>query len=91
MTDIPVWIPPVIILVVELTAILSLYRGQHQNQKAHVQSRFAELEIIAMGVQYSDWPIEVLLNRIATVKSDLADTTQIPSLLESILEKGVVK
>lgn len=84
----PAWVIPVFIFVIELAAILSLYRGQHKNEQAVIESRFADMEIIAMGVQHSGWPIQLLLDKIASTKADLAEA-KIPSLLETIIEKGV--
>lgn len=83
----PTWLPSAITLTLGVAAILSLYNGQHRIEQAHIQSKFADLEIIAMGVRYSNWPMEVLTAKIITTKDDLIDT-KVPSLLEAVLAKG---
>lgn len=85
----PTWMPSAIILALGFAAIVSLYNGQHKIEQANVQNKFAVLELIAMGVFYSNWPKELLIERIANTKSDLSDT-KLPSLLEALLSsKGI--
>lgn len=85
----PAWLPSAIVLALGVAAILSLYNGQHKIEQANIQSKFADLEIIALGVRYSNWPMEVLIEKLAATKSDLSDT-KLPSLLESMLSaKGL--
>lgn len=80
----PAWLPSAIFLALGVAAIVSLYNGQHRIEQATIQSKFADLEIIALGVRYSNWPMEVLIEKLSATKTDLADT-KLPSLLESLI------
>lgn len=82
------WVPSISILVLGTSAIIALYNAQHKARQTDIWNTFTQLEIIAMGVKQSNWPMEFLIEKMQAAQENLAGTEMTP-ILASILKARI--